>query len=78
MVNQKPISLKINFDLLEELDREVQCGWRKRNNHINEAIRLYLAYMDTRRRIHTYGDIDDQRKEARDFVKRWFPELLDF
>lgn len=78
MVNQKPISLKIEFDLLDELDKEVSLGWRKRNNHINEAIRLYLAYKDSRRRVYSYGSVDDKRKEARDFIKKWFPELIDW
>lgn len=51
MVNQKAISLKINFDLLEELDKEALHGWTKRNTHINRAISLYLEFQDLRRRV---------------------------
>lgn len=51
MVTQIPISLKINIDLLHELDEETRLGWTKRNGHINKAIRLYLEIQDLRRRV---------------------------
>lgn len=50
MINQKAISLKINTDLLQELDNETRLGWTKRNGHINKAISLYLEFQDLRRR----------------------------
>lgn len=53
MVTQTPISLKINTDLLHELDKEARLGWTKRNGHINNAISLYLELQDLRRRVRT-------------------------
>lgn len=70
MVTQIPISLKINIDLLHELDKEVRLGWQKRNGHINNAIRLYLEVQDLRRRVRSCpqsrdGLIHDFLKEHR-------------
>lgn len=49
MVTQKPISLKIDLNLLEELDKEASLGWKKRNALINEAIEMYLQAKDAYR-----------------------------
>lgn len=49
MITQKPISLKIDLNLLEELDKEAALGWKKRNALINEAIRMYLDAKDAYR-----------------------------
>lgn len=76
MVNQKPISLKIEFDLLEQLDKEAQCGWRKRNNHINEAIRLYLSLLDCRRIVKCIGNPDAKVDEVQKWLKKNFPEAV--
>lgn len=46
MITQKSISLKIGYSLLDELDKEASLGWLKRNTFINEAIRLYLEFVD--------------------------------
>ena len=72
MVTQKAISLKIDTELLEDLDKEVALGWRKRNNHINEAIRFYLDYQDTCRRLRAYDD-KDREAELERYMKKWFP-----
>lgn len=73
MITQKPISLKIDTSLLEELNREVSLGWRKRNGLINEAIRTYLVLADSRRRINAYGNVDDQVRELERLIKRLLP-----
>jgi len=73
MITQKPISLKINTSLLEELDREVALGWRKRNALINEAVRTYLILADSRRRIKACGNVDDQVRELERLIKRLLP-----
>lgn len=73
MITQKPISLKINTYLLEELDREVSLGWKKRNALINDAIRTYLILADSRRRIKAHGNVDDQVRELRRLIKRLLP-----
>lgn len=64
MVTQKAISLKINIDLLEELDKEANLGWTKRNGHINKAIRLYLDVQDLRRRVRACPSTRDGLIEA--------------
>lgn len=75
MVTQKAISLKIDTYNLQELDKEVALGWRKRNNHINEAIRFYLDYKDTCRRIRSYGDRQSKVDEYTRFKTKWFPMM---
>ena len=75
MVNQKPISVKMEYDILEALDLECQTGWMKRNRHINEAVRFYLEYKDAVRRIRSYGSSEAKEKELQDFEKKWFPMM---
>lgn len=70
MITQKAISLKIDIDLLEDLDKETRLGWMKRNAHINRAISLYLTIQDLRRRVRACpqsrdGLIQDFLKEHR-------------
>lgn len=76
MITQKLISYKIDTSLLEELDREVSLGWRKRNALINEAVRTYLVLADGRRRIKAYGKIDDQVHELERLIKELLPGLI--
>ena len=76
MITQKPISLKIDAHLLEELDQEVSLGWRKRNALINEAIRTYLVLADSRRRIKSYGSLSDQVRELERLVKELLPGTI--
>lgn len=73
MVRQKALSLKLDFETLEQLEREVSCGWMKRNRHINEALRFYLDYKDTTRRIRAYPDRQDKIDEYSRFKAKWFP-----
>lgn len=76
MVTQKPICLKIDTELLQELDEEVRLGWRKRNNHINEAIRFYLELKDTQRLIKCRGSRKEQLDIIEYFNKKWFPQAF--
>lgn len=76
MITQKPISLKIDAKILEDLDKEVTFGWRKRNALINEAIRVYLVLADSRRRIKSYGRIEDQARELEQLIKKLLPGLF--
>ena len=76
MITQKPISLKIDTTILEDLDKEVALGWKKRNALINEAIRTYLVLADGRRRIKLYGRIDDQVRELEELIKKLMPGLI--
>lgn len=76
MVTQKPISLKIDTELLQELDEEVRLGWRKRNCIINQAIRLYLSLQDCRRIVKCIGDPDAKVDEVEAWLKKNFPEAV--
>ena len=73
MVTQKPISLKIDTDLLEQLDEEVRLGWRKRNTIINQAIALYLEVQDLNRRVNCYQNEQMKQDEVEMFLKRRIP-----
>lgn len=74
MITQKPISLKIDASILEDLDKEVALGWRKRNNLINQAIAMYLRVMDARRRIRCAGSVQDKLKQLEDLESFVVPE----
>ena len=74
MITQKPISLKINAQVLEDLDKEVALGWSKRNSHINQAIAMYLRVMDARRRIRCAGSVQDKLKQLEDLESFVVPE----
>lgn len=74
MITQKPISLKIDAHLLEELDKEISLGYMKRNAAINQAIRAYLILKDYRRRIRSYGNVEDKMNELRDLINVLVPE----
>lgn len=74
MITQKPISLKIDATILEDLDKEVTLGWRKRNNLINQAIAMYLRVMDSRRRIRYASSIQDKLKQLEDLESFVIPE----
>lgn len=76
MVTQKPISLKIDTELLQELDGEVALGWRKRNCIINQAIRLYLSLQDCRRTVRCIGNPDVKVDVVEDWLKKNFPEAV--
>lgn len=76
MVTQKPISLKIDTELLQDLDAEVALGWRKRNCIINQAIRLYLSLQDCRRRVRSIQNPDTKVDEAYRWLKKNFPEAV--
>lgn len=76
MVTQKPISLKIDIDLLQDLDEEARLGWRKRNYIINKSIALYLSLQDCRRRIKCIGNSDVKVDEVYSWLKKYFPEAV--
>lgn len=73
MITQKPISLKIDTCLLEDLDEEVRLGWRKRNWHINQAIALYLEVQDLNRRLKCYQGAALKHDEVERFLRHRVP-----
>jgi len=78
MVTQKAISLKIDTELLKDLDKETSTGWMKRNTHINQAIALYLELQDVRRRVKCYGNEEDKKREANKWLRKRFPEIAEW
>ena len=55
MVNQKPISAKLDYEVLHMLEQECYLSGTSKNRIINEAIRAYVAIQDSRRRLAMYG-----------------------
>lgn len=79
MITQKPISLKIDCELLEQLDQEVSLGWKKRNAIINDAIRFYLEYKD----VYRYEKIANRQgknacHESLAFIKKYLVHNVQF
>ena len=71
MITQKPISLKIDTSLLQDLDDEVRLGCRKRNWHINQAIALYLEVQDLNRRLKCFPAL--KHDEVERFLRHRVP-----
>ena len=78
MVTQKAISLKIDTKLLQDLDAEVNLGWRKRNTLINIAISYYLELQDARRKARAFGDQGDKNRVINDWLRHRFPEAAEW
>lgn len=74
MITQKPISLKIDAKILEDLDKEVDREWSSRNNLINRAIAMYLRVMDARRLMRQASSVQDKLKHIADLESFVVPE----
>lgn len=70
MITTKPISFKIDKELLEKLDMECYVSAKKRNRVINQAISEYIELMDIRREYKTYSN----RVVKEDIVYKWLHE----
>lgn len=73
MITQKPISLKIDYKLLDDLDKEASLGWRKRNWHINQAIALYLEVQDLNRRLKCISELSYKQDQVNKFLRKRVP-----
>lgn len=73
MITQKPISLKIDTDLLEDLDTECKRTWRKRNWCINRAISCYLEIQELRRLLKNVGENENNKKLL---LNKWLRERI--
>lgn len=71
MVTQVPISVRMDFSTLEELDLEASLGEGKRNRLINDAVRMYMDYLDTRR-YAKQEDETGERELINRFIERYF------
>lgn len=73
MITQKAISLKLNKQTLEELDKEASLGLHSRNWHINQAVIMYLKVIDTRRLIGCLGSKKDKLELLRGILEELVP-----
>lgn len=72
MINQKAISAKLNYDVLEMIDEEVRVSLHSRNRIINDAIRIYCANVDLRRTIRAHGrGSEAARTAAAQYLKKY-------
>lgn len=55
MINQKAISVKMNYDVLEALNEECYISGVPRNRLINKAVRNYIDMIDENRRSKAHG-----------------------
>ena len=58
-VNQQPISARLDYDVLHIVDQEVYATGIPRNRIINDAIKLYVAVADARRRHGMFGKLKE-------------------
>lgn len=58
-VNQKPISVRLDYDVLHTVDQEAYMTGTPRNRIINDAIKLYVAVADARRRHGMYNKLKE-------------------
>ena len=72
MVTQKPISLKIDHSILEQLDIEAARSWKSRNKLINEAVHVYLQLLYVQRQQrHEESRNNPVSKDALQFIKKY-------
>ena len=72
MINQKAISVKLNFDVLKIIDDESKVSWKSRNRIINDAIRLYCDNKDLQRTIRAHGPGSEAaRIAAANYLKKY-------
>ena len=75
MVNQKPISARIDNTILWKVDQEVMLGTTTRNRILNQGAQLWLELVDARREYRMIHDPDVRRKILAGFLKKYFPEV---
>lgn len=79
MITQKPISLKVNVDLLMQLDQECYETFRKRNAVINDAIQLYLELKNAQRYEHYANSVGEYAcQESLVFIKKHLVHNVQF
>lgn len=79
MIKQKPISLKIDVELLEKLDEEVSLGWKRRNACINEAIAVWLELKDAVRHEKYANSVGENAcRESLQFIKKHLVHNVQF
>lgn len=72
MINQKPISLKIEKSIYFELEKEITATGTPRNRLINAAIEHYLQYLDKRRAVRMWAGNQEALEIADDYMTKIF------
>lgn len=76
MVTQKAISVRVDKKLLQELDLEASVDNTPRNRLINEAIRMYMDYLDTVRAFNVEENFSEKIYLIDSFTGRYFRTTL--
>lgn len=72
MINQKAISAKLDYYVLDMIDKEARVSWKSRNRIINDAIRQYCESQDLQRTIRAHGrGSEAARTAAANYLKRY-------
>lgn len=79
MITQKPISLKIDVDLLHRLDERILNTSLKRNSVINDAVRMYLELNEAHDK-ERISNMSGQHAcpEALAFIKKYLVHNVQF
>lgn len=51
MITQKPISARLDYNVMDALDKEVHISGHKRNRILHDALVMYIHWVDMCRRI---------------------------
>lgn len=71
MINQKAISVKIDYGILHDLEQEVSASGINRNKLINRAIRYYIRSKDAQRQYMSKIMSDKEYIDST-FIQPWF------
>ena len=58
MITQKPISVRLDFERLQDIEQEKFVSGRSSSRIINDGVKFYCCIMDARRRYALYGRKD--------------------
>lgn len=74
MMNQVPISVRMDSTVKWRVDQEVMLGDYNRNRIINRGADMYVDLLDARRQYRAHPNQDVRKKILKGFLLRWFPE----
>ena len=75
MINQVPISARINATLKWRVDQFASDHGTTRNRMINEGLEAFMSLEAMRANFRRYKSKDVRRKILKGFLKMWVPEL---
>lgn len=77
MIRQKPISARIQYETMWNLEQERMASGSTINKMLNEGARMYLDTVYTRRIFGLNAHEIARRAMVRGYLKKWFPEALE-